>query len=489
MNTTRAHEPTPISLYDRLPSDLFGPLASPNRRLYWDLLLRLQNQFFGPEAAQVAGEGFRHRTVTLEIEAFLRETGGWAEDEDDPPNTPLNILANNIKNRLVSSGWLREERAGVRVFIDMPTGVQKFLELLRQFAEEGPQFVGGKVQSIYNNLAAAQKDPAQQAGALNEAAKVSRQLVASLGTIKARVREVIAQLAAEESTAAFVRAFFDDYITKIYIADYHELRTENHPLRHRRWIVNTARSLREEPLRSQFIAAYRTTLRLGSDDEATRRLEEDIGRLLLFERIDGLLDALNDSVNVATQRALAFIDYKLRTRDHFGQLLQRAVAAVLAANAAGITLETPFAAGPLFAERRLVAPMEPPKPRERVAVRRPSMTLEQRAELFLRRAMQQHREVTPKKVSAYLARELDASRATTSDQMAVHNLDDLCTFMLLASYAYHAAHVRPERRKDFPVLGTLRGFHIEADAGTMTENEFLRLPRFTVQRIDESIHA
>jgi len=451
--------------------------------------LRLQDQFFGPGATPVAGEGFRHRTITLEIEAFLRETGGWAEDEDDPPNTPLNILANNIKNRLVASGWLREERAGVRVFIDMPTGMQKFLELLRQFAEEGPQYVGGKVQSVHNNLVAAVKDPAQQAGALNEAAKVARQMIASLGTIKARVREVIAQLAAEESTAAFVRAFFDDYITKIYIADYHELRTENHPLRHRRWIVNTARSLREEPLRSQFVASYRATLRLPSDDEATRRLEDDIGRLLLFERIDGLLDALNDSVNAATQRSLAYIDYKLRTRDHFGRMLEKAVHAVLDADVAGITLETPFAPGPMFAEGRLALPFEPPKPRERVPVRRPTMTLEQRAELFLRRAMHQHREVTPKKIAAYLSRELAQNGATTSDQMGIEDLDDLCTFMVLAGYAYHASHVRPEKRKDMLVFNSLRGYRIEADAGAMTENDFLRLPRFSVQRIDGGAHA
>lgn len=473
-----------LGLFDRLPAELFQPLGSANRRLYWDLLLRLQDQFFGPEAIPAAGDGFRHRTITLEIEAFLRDSGGWVEDEDDPPGTPLNVLANNIKNRLVSTGWLHEERPGVRVFIDMPTGVQKFLEMLRQFAEEGPQFVGGKVQSIYNNLAAAIQDPAQQAGALNEAAKVSRQLVGSLGTIKARVREVIAQLAMEESTAGFVRAFFSDYISKIYIADYHELRTQNHPLRHRRWIVNTARDLREEPLRSQFVAAYRTTLRFASDEDATRALETDIGRLLLFERIDSLLDALNDSVNVATQRALANIDYRLRTRDHFGQMLEQAVQAVLAADTAGVPLEMPFAPGALFAEARLTQPTEPAKPRERVAVRRPRMTLEQRAELFLRRAMHQHREVTPKKVGAYLSRELAATGTTTSDQMDIKGIDDLCIFMVLASYAYHAAHVRPEERKGLAVFGALREYRIEADPGTMTENEFLRLPRFTVHRKD-----
>lgn len=412
------------SLFDRLPDGLFSPLASTNRRLYWPLLLRLQDQFFGPDAITTPVEGFRHRSITLEIETFLRETGGWVEDEDDPPGTPLNALANNIKNRLVSSGWLYEERTGVRVFVYMPTGVQKFLELLRQFAEDGPQFVGGKVQSIYNNLFAAVKDPAQQAGALNEAAKVCRQLVGSLGTIKARVREVNTQLAAQPTTAAYVRSFFNEYITKIYIADYHELRTENHPLRHRRWIVQTARSLREDPLRSQFITAYRNTLRLENDDEATRQLETDIGRLLLFERIDGVLDALNDSVSSATQRALANIDYKLRTRDRFGDMLRKTIKAVLAADAAHVPIEAPFAAGPMFAESRLAPPVEPPTPRERVRVRRPRITLEQRAELFLRRAMQQHREVTPRKIAAYLSKELGEHSSTTSDQMHVAGIDD-----------------------------------------------------------------
>jgi len=489
MTTSTGPQASPTSLFDRLPADLFGPLSSPNRRLYWDLLLRLQDQFFGPNAElATASEGYRHRTITLEIEAFLRETGGWVEDEDDPPGTPLNVLANNIKNRLVSAGWLREERPGVRVFIDMPTSVQKFLELLRQFAEEGPQFVGGKVQSIYNNLLAATKDPAAQAGALNEAAKDSRQLVASLGTIRSRVREVSMALATEESTRGFVRAFFDDYITKIYIADYHELRTENHPLRHRRWIVNTARELRDGPQREQFVQAYRTTLRMPDDEHASAQFEEDIKRLLLFERIDALLDALNDAVSAAIQRALANIDYKLRTRDHFDRMLDKAIEAVLAADAQGIPLEVPFAAGPMFAEARLMAPAEPSKPRERVRIRRPTMTLEQRAELFLRRAMHQHREVTPKKVAAYLDRELAGDAVATSDGLAIRSIDDLCTFMVVASYAYYAAHAG-ERRRDLPAFRSLRDYEIVADVAALTENEFLRLPRFSIRRRERGIHA
>jgi hypothetical protein len=40
-----------------------------------------------------------------------------------------------------------------------------------------------------------------------------------------------------------------------------------------------------------------------------------------------------------------------------------------------------------------------------------------------------------------------------------------------------------------PVFGSLRGYLIEADAKVMTENEFLRLPRFTVRRIAGAKHA
>ena len=66
-------------------------------------------------------------------------------------------------------GWLRADRIGIKNFVSMPTTVQNFLELLRQFAEEGPQIIGGKVQLIYNQLEQVLADPAKQAGGFHEA--------------------------------------------------------------------------------------------------------------------------------------------------------------------------------------------------------------------------------------------------------------------------------------------------------------------------------
>ena len=58
------------SLFERLPENLFGPLAAPSKAFYWDLLLRLYDHYFGPESSPPDGYGYLQRTITSEIERF-----------------------------------------------------------------------------------------------------------------------------------------------------------------------------------------------------------------------------------------------------------------------------------------------------------------------------------------------------------------------------------------------------------------------------------
>lgn len=135
------------SLFDRVPPLTFAPLAVLRHGQYWDLLLHLYDARFGPDATPAEGDGFSQRAITLEIEKFL--AGITLASVDDALDTPLNIRANTDYRYLVDTGWLREDRIGVKRFVSMPTGLQRMLELLRQFAEEGPQHIGGKVQIIF----------------------------------------------------------------------------------------------------------------------------------------------------------------------------------------------------------------------------------------------------------------------------------------------------------------------------------------------------
>lgn len=142
---------------------MFRPLASQNRKLYWDLLLHLYEQFFGPDAPPAPEDGYLVRTVTIDVERFISTREWMAAEGEVPEEDTTDGRARYILRTLIDAGWLTQERIGVRTFVDMKPTVQKFLELLKQFAEEGPQFIGGKVQVIYNQLTAVLADPAGQA--------------------------------------------------------------------------------------------------------------------------------------------------------------------------------------------------------------------------------------------------------------------------------------------------------------------------------------
>ena len=460
-------------LFDRLPAGLFAPLASQNHSRYWDLLLRLHDQFFGPDAAPPEGEGYTQRSLTLEIERYILDVSDWAPEAEDAPDTPLSVQSNIIYRRLVNTGWLREDRIGVKNFVSMPTTVQKFLELLRQFAEEGPQIIGGKVQLIHNQLEQVLADPAKQAGGFHEAALQARQLIAILSATTMRVREAIDLLAAQDTTAGFIRAFFDDYIGQLYIRDYHELRTENHPLRHRWKIIGAAMELRDSPdKRRAMVNYYQSAFQCPNREDAESRFEKDVLRFLMFKDIDTHLDRLNASVDRATTRALAYLNYKLRTQDKLDRLLSVSIRHL---NAADDTLGASMGTlpGPLLGESRFPAIHKKAAQVVRTGITKKEMSIEQRAHLALKRAMKLHREVTPAHATEYLDRHLAARDTMLSDALTISNIHDFCTFVFVTLMALLARNHAGAGRKSHPMLGALKDYRFECVPGEWTDNPYI----------------
>lgn len=473
-----------LGLFDRLPGGLFAPLASPkNHERYWNLLLRLYDRFFGPEAAPPEGDGYLQRSITMEIERYILDAADWASEEEEAgPDTPLNIQSNMIYRRLVAAGWLREDRIGVRNFVIMPTTVQKFLELLRQFAEEGPQIIGGKVQLIYNQLRQVVLDPAKQASGFHEAALQARQLVSILSATTMRVREAMDLLATQETTAAFIRTFFDDYIGQLYIRDYHELRTENHPLRHRWEIINAALSLRDDSeKRKTMIVYYQAAFRCATMDEAEEKFEKDVSRFLMFKDIDVHLNRLNASVDRATSRALAYLQYKLRTQGHLDRLLSGAIARLTKPEFPALPTMG-MLPGPLLSESRLPPAARKDGPPARTPMVRKTMTVEQQAMIRLKRAMKMSREVTVAQVADYLNASLTASSNIESDVLPINTIHEFCLFVVVSRLALASRNHAVAGHKANPMLVALRDFRFECQPGKWTDNAYLQVPKFTVTR-------
>lgn len=473
-----------MNLFDRLPADLFRPLTGANQRQTWTLLVRLYERFFGPDAIPPQEEGFLQRDVSMEIERFLVEGVDWRDDDlgaETGERTPA-VRANLILHRLIDTGWLREDLVGVRKFISMHPTITRFLETLHQFAVEGPQLIGGKVQMIYNQLRQVMEQPEAQAQGFQSAAQEAVRLIHTLNATAVRVRDVLASLAENNTTDAFVHKFFDDYVSSLFLRDYRDLRTDNHPLRHRWEIVSMVQLLRDDEVRRAALIRGYEKLPRGNNEDPSAAFEADVARFMKFIDIERCLDRLDHNVNEATRRAVSFLTYRLKTSDRLELLIEQVISVVLAADSRGLPIEgSLFPPGYTFSEERLRAPtvraVLPPK----VMVRQRVMTPRERALFLLRRAMVRHRDVTAAAVERYLERAMGGRLSVASDDLPIASVEDACVYLALGRLALLARATRGRRALPHPLLRRTT-LHITFIPNERTENEFIEGPRFTVRR-------
>ena len=126
--------------------------------------------------------------------------------------------------------------------VTMRPAVAQFMDRLVEFAQTGPVFVSGKVRSIDLNLQAVKRNEAN-GESLVEAAQQARQLLEYVRNTGTNVRDLMDSLSAETTTKAYVKRFFADYVQRVFIADYRELRTRDHPLSRRPQILRTVNEI------------------------------------------------------------------------------------------------------------------------------------------------------------------------------------------------------------------------------------------------------
>ena len=340
-------------LFAVLPAGLFAPLAAANRERYWELLCRLFEEFFGPEAPLPPSIGFQRREITAALENYLLTDDPWESEEGDVPGASLIDRANAIHERFRSTGWLRQERVGAREMVSMTPAVSQFLATLVEFAEHGPTFVSAKVRSIELQLQQVVEGNAF-GDALDEAADQARRLLVSLSSMSLKVRDLMPELSRSETTAQFARQWFERYISSFFVGDYADLHKADHPLARRSAILSMAQQIEGTALREAMLGWYREHLTGGDAERAEARLQRSLRRLHELERIDEYLGRLDEDIRQANRRALAFLDYRLRAPDKLDVLLRRACRGALQAPEDALRL--PVAPGPLMDDAQLRPP-------------------------------------------------------------------------------------------------------------------------------------
>lgn len=409
--TIRALEERYPPLFKRLPEKLFAPLASPNRLRYWSLLCSLHYQRFGPDAPLPPSHGFPVSEITKAILEEIRYEH-WEAEGEISGATPLEIVANAAFNRLKDSGWLRVDRVGVREMVSMPPAISHFMSRLVDFARTGPLFVAGKIRSIEANLRLLLEEGAE-GSSLHEAADQARNLLEHVRNTGTNVRDLMAEIGMEEATSTFVRRFFEDFVERMFIGDYKELRTREHPLSRRQEILRLTTAIQHSAAEKERLIAWYRDKRAGGDiARAESMFQRDIQRIDELHRIDEYLDRLDDEIRSANKRALAYLDYRLKAARPLDTLIGQAIDAVI--NSPAAAGHAPFAPGTCMGPERLASPRVEVVRNAPAALRNQVMSPQEEARARLHLRARDRRLMSAPRLAAYVRQQVGSSDSAAS---------------------------------------------------------------------------
>lgn len=465
-------------LFDRLPEDIFRPLGVANSRHYWDVLSRVLSTLWGDDG-RAPGEEVAKTVVVRVIESCIVADDPW----DGELQTPVGVLSHTVFKTLSESGWLSMRRRGLLDMVTVKPRIAMLFTMLNEFARQEPEYIGGQVRSILLNLRSVTEDSndPNACSAYQAAAKQAKQCMAHIVNTGCRVQDLMDSLVELESARDFVHGFFSDFVERVYIADYSELRTRNHPLQYRGQIIEKTYALQDDDIsRERLINWYVEHIGKGDRDRGETAYRRDTQQLLRLNNIEDHLARLDEEINIANQRALALIEYKLRAPKHLDKLISRACNALT-----GMEEDHPAlpgdAGGVHWSPSTLAKPRKLPRERVTTAVEIIELSDEELAMEWLRRRMVENRKVTAIQLANYVARMLDGKHRVASDALDVESINDLCCYQRLLLIASRDDAPAQLRRHD-PILQMLHGIRVRFEDERMTNNEYMTHRRFVVER-------
>lgn len=466
-------------LFDRLPEEIFRPLAAPKSRHYWSLFSQVMAVLWG-EDGRAPGEELAKSKVIRIIESCLIAEG-YGADEDA---SPVGVQSHNDFNMLKEAGWFSVRKRGLVEMVTVKPRIAMLFTTLSDFARQEPEHLGGQVRSILLNLQAVSADAEDPSacGAFQEAAKQARKCMTHIVNTGCRVQDVMDRLVELDSARDFVRGFFSDFVEQLFIADYSQLRTRNHPLQFRGQIIDLTYALtEEEDARGRLLAWYVANIGKGDLERGTKALESDTRKLLSLSRIEDHLARLDEEISIANQRALALIEYKLRSPRHLDKLISRACAGL------GVLTEDHVA---LPADRDrvhwsaavLAKPRKALRAQVATGIAEDEPTTEELAMELLHRRMLENRKVSPLQLANYVARVIGDSAQVNSDALDVSSINDLCCYQRLLLIAFRD-EAPIQLRKHDPILQMLKGIRVRFEEEGMTDNAYMAHRRFVIERV------
>ena len=125
-----------MRFFDAVPSDLFSPLASPNRALYADALDVLYTAY--RENLKIREDAL-YSMLRSRLEQQLADATFDGEDIDEEELRDISGRARFLIRKLCSKGWFEKERGDdFEEYITVPSYSSRLLELFHQLRDDSP---------------------------------------------------------------------------------------------------------------------------------------------------------------------------------------------------------------------------------------------------------------------------------------------------------------------------------------------------------------
>lgn len=139
-----------MNLFERIPTELFSVLASPNRALYADALDVLYDAY--RESLKIPESTF-YAMLRSKLEQQLAEATFEGEDIDEEELRDISGRARFLIRKLYSKGWFEKERGeDFEEYITVPGYSSRLLEVFHQFRDDNPVRGYSYVFGTYSTL-------------------------------------------------------------------------------------------------------------------------------------------------------------------------------------------------------------------------------------------------------------------------------------------------------------------------------------------------
>lgn len=283
-------------MFTVLSDNFFTPLASPNKTVYWECIMKLftvmDNQLsFGVE----------RDLLVEELQYYFEQNNAAALAEEDIKDADSRGKANWMLRRLEYYGWLEIETDKSYVQrVNFKEHAVKIIKTLTEIAEGKQIEYQGYIYTIYSLVRSRTDNPGI---VLLQILENTDLLVTGLKNLNSNIKHYIDDLTRRKTVAEIMDTLFNDYITNIVDKAYHRLLTSDNVSKFRPEIIQRLESYSRSRTYITRAKAEIAVIREISEEEAEELIYHYIRQIIdAFTNMDDILSEINRK-NTQYQRA------------------------------------------------------------------------------------------------------------------------------------------------------------------------------------------